>query len=278
MGHANFGMHLTAVSYSRDSQITRNGKKALFSRSSCAAAQRFKMFQLDFSTRLAKLQATTFVLTAISNAFCFFATITPSWQVAEDLDANRKVESGLWMYCQTNQACWYIFSGWHYAVLIMMISVMVLVCISLASIAAAYFMPRYRKIATIVMDSTLGFAFILLGIALAVFMINAEMLESKYLIGINNTYPKEYGYSFYLGCFGLTIMLFAILAAVICTTYTLFASTADAGPISYDPRGYEFDARGNVQPSYTIMKQQTTFPNYPPSEASTLQTRTFLSY
>lgn len=66
-----------------------------------------------------------------------------------------------------------------------MIIVMVLICITLASIGAAYFMPRYRKIATIVMDSTLGFAckfrlekmrnfsclVILLGIALAVFMV-----------------------------------------------------------------------------------------------------------
>jgi hypothetical protein len=62
------------------------------------------------------------------------------------------------------------------------------------------------------------------------------------------------------------------------TTTALFSSEADAGPISYDPQGFAYDPRGNVQPTYTIMKQQTTFPNYPPSEASTLQTRTFISY
>jgi hypothetical protein len=62
------------------------------------------------------------------------------------------------------------------------------------------------------------------------------------------------------------------------TTASLFSNEADSGPISYDPQGFVYDARGNVQPMYNIMKQQTTFPNYPPSEASTLQTRTFISY
>lgn len=73
--------------------------------------------------------------------------------------------------------------------------------------------------------------------------------------------------------------MFAILAAVMTTTATLFASEASAEPLEYDPQSYVFDARGGVHPNYSIMKQQqTTFPNYPPSEASTLQTRTFISY
>jgi hypothetical protein len=63
------------------------------------------------------------------------------------------------------------------------------------------------------------------------------------------------------------------------TTTSLFASNGNEEPSGngYGPTNYVFDARGNVQPAY-MKEQQTTFPNYPPSEASTLQTRTFLSY
>jgi hypothetical protein len=83
----------------------------------------------------------------------------------------------------------------------MMIIVMVLVTATLVCIGIAHFMPKYERIATIVMDCILGFAckfllhnyifylVILLCIALAVFMINAEMLESRYLIGVNNVFP-----------------------------------------------------------------------------------------
>lgn len=67
-------------------------------------------FQLNWETRLQKLQITTFALSALANVLCFFATLTPNWQVAEDLDAGREVQSGLWIYCQTHMNCWYIFS------------------------------------------------------------------------------------------------------------------------------------------------------------------------
>lgn len=95
-------------------------------------------------------------------------------------------------------------SGWHYAVLIMMCIVLSLGTASMIAIAIAHLMPRYQRITTIVMDCMLGFAcefvysihisqysplVILLCIALAVFMINAEMLESRFLIGVNNTFP-----------------------------------------------------------------------------------------
>lgn len=54
---------------------------------------------MQFSTRLAKSQLTTFILISISNFICFIATLTPAWQVADDTDVGRRVESGLWVYC-----------------------------------------------------------------------------------------------------------------------------------------------------------------------------------
>lgn len=63
------------------------------------------------------------------------------------------------------------------------------------------------------------------------------------------------------------------------TTTSLFMrgeNTEQMGT-GYEPTNYVFDARGDLHPNY-VKQQQTTFPNYPPSEASTLQTRTFISY
>jgi hypothetical protein len=48
-------------------------------------------------------------------------------------------------------------------------------------------------------------------IGLVVFVTNAEMLESRYLIGVKNTFEKHYGYSFFLACLSLLVMLFAIM-------------------------------------------------------------------
>ncbi|KAI6226430.1 Clc-like protein 5 [Aphelenchoides fujianensis] len=247
-----------------------------------AAERPTKLGPLDLSTRLAKLQFTTFVLIFISNTFVFFATLTPSWQVATDLDANREVESGLWIYCPgTGMNCWYIFSdslinyyervdvcrffligdcrkkllrtpyffGWHYAVLICMIVAMlsgghrsrrdrgrVLPAGQMAQ--NRHDRDGHRPLASRVL--------ITLCIGLAVFMINAEMLESKFLIGVKNTFPKSYGYSFYLAGIGMMVMLFALLAAVICSTNTFFMNQGDAGPYPEDfaVQNYVFDARG----------------------------------
>jgi hypothetical protein len=74
-----------------------------------------------------------------------------------------------------------------------------------------------------------------------------------------------------------------MLAAVMATTKTLFGSIEDEAtmPGSLDPHNYVVDAQGNVHPGYSMMKAYSTaigVPSYAPSEASTLQTRTFLSY
>ncbi|KAH7720128.1 Protein CLC-5 [Aphelenchoides avenae] len=272
---------------------------------------------MDFSTRLAKAQLGTFILTAISGLFSFIATLTPAWQVAEDTDVGRSVDSGLWLYCPGGAAqCWYIFSddlinyyervdvcrflligdcrkkllrtpyffGWHYAVLILMLIALTLIGVALVSIAVAYFRPKLTRIATIVTDVALCFAFLLVCIGLAVFIINAEMLESKYLIGVKNVFPKYYGYSFYLACVGLTVMLFAVLAAILLSTTVFFLGADPAlGP------GYEQTSDFVMNQQQYRMMQEVPQPvaaasigsygqyNYSPSESS-IPTRTFLSY
>uniref|UniRef100_A0A0N5BCD7 Claudin n=1 Tax=Strongyloides papillosus TaxID=174720 RepID=A0A0N5BCD7_STREA len=209
---------------------------------------------MDFSTKLAKAEFATFVLIAVSNFFVFLGLATPNWQVAEDTDVHRTVSSGLWLYCPGAGQCWYIFSddvvnyyekvdvcrflligdcrkkllrtpyffGWHYAVLILIIIELVLSTIGLIGIAMAYFRPNYKKVGTVVLDAAIFMACLVLGIALSVFVINAEMLESRYLIGVQNTFEKTYGYSFYLAAFGLFILVIGTFGAIMCTTLVFF--------------------------------------------------------
>ncbi|VDN53734.1 unnamed protein product [Dracunculus medinensis] len=188
----------------------------------------------DWTSRLLKAQVAAFFLICFSNLFMFIALITPAWQVAFDKDANRYVQSGLWIYCPGEAACWYIFSdnlinyyekvdvcrffligdcrkklvrtpyffNWHYVVLIIIIIALLFSSVAVLSL----------------------FLIVLLSIALAIFMVNAEMLESRYLIGIKNTFRKEYGYSYYLAGLGLIMFLFTLLAAIVITTFAIFGS------------------------------------------------------
>ncbi|VDK57677.1 unnamed protein product [Gongylonema pulchrum] len=48
------------------------------------------------------------------------------------------------------------------------------------------------------------------------------MLESRFLIGIKNTFKKEYGYSFYLAGLACMFLLFGLLAGAMVTTYLFF--------------------------------------------------------
>jgi hypothetical protein len=235
--------------------------------------------------------------------------------VAEDTDVGRDVESGLWIYCASGNAqCWYIFSdnlinyyervdvcrflligdcrkkllrtpyffGWHYAVLILMMCALTLCTATMISVLVAYFRPKFTRIATIVMDATLFMAFLLICIGLAVFMINAEMLESKYLIGVRNVFPKQYGYSFYLACLGLTVMLFADLAAILLTTSVFFMSQDSAMAPSIDPTtnyvmNQQYRMMHEAPPVAESVGSVGERYCYSPSEAS-IPTRTFLSY
>jgi ABC-type dipeptide/oligopeptide/nickel transport system permease subunit len=219
---------------------------------------------LNFATRLAKAQAVTFVLVGIADLIAFIAVLTPAWQTAYDTDAHQRVDSGLWIYCPGEQACWYIFSdnmmnyyekvdvcrffligdcrkkllktpyffGWHYACLIIMLITLALCTIGLIALAISYFNPHKRKIATIVMDVCLGFAFLIFCIALVVFMINAEMLESRYLIGVQNTFEKAYGYSFYIASLALMILMFGVFSALFVTTSIFFSNDPVQDPIA----------------------------------------------
>uniref|UniRef100_A0A914DSK2 Uncharacterized protein n=1 Tax=Acrobeloides nanus TaxID=290746 RepID=A0A914DSK2_9BILA len=253
---------------------------------------------LDLSTRLAKAQFATFLLTAASQFFAFIALITPAWQVADDNDTGQEMQSGLWMYCPgSNQQCWYIFSddfmnyyekvkvcrffligdcrikllrtpyffGWHYAVLIIMIITLLLMTATLITIAIAYYRSRWNRIATIVMDVFLFMAFLTICIGLAVFMINAEMLESKYLIGVRNTFEKSYGYSFYLAGLSWTILLFAAMAAIICTTYLFFIRENDfVEPGEFD-QASDFVMQSDKARQYQMMHEIPQSQNYPGS-------------
>ncbi|CAI4229362.1 unnamed protein product [Auanema sp. JU1783] len=203
---------------------------------------------------LAQCQIVSAVLTALSAFFLFIGTVTPAWQVAEDLDIGRYVQSGLWLYCPGAAQCWYIFSdnlinyyekvdvcrffligdcrkkllrtpyffGWHYAVLILNMVTLGILSVAFVAAALAYFKKEKSRIATIVYDVFIVLSALFLTISLIVFVVNAEMLESKYLIGTKNTFEKTYGYSFYLACLALFIISFAMLSGVVLTTFTFF--------------------------------------------------------
>lgn len=212
-------------------------------------------------SRLEKCQLVSCFLAIVANIFLVIGTVTPAWQVAEDTDVSRYVQSGLWLYCPGAAQCWYIFSdnlinyyekvdvcrflligdcrkkllrtpyffGWHYAVLIMNVVAISLISLACAAAALSFVKKERRRVAAIVFDIVIFLAVLVLGISLMVFVINAEMLESKYLIGVKNTFEKYYGYSFYLTCLALVLLVFAALGAVMITTFTFFAPDGSTG-------------------------------------------------
>uniref|UniRef100_A0A8R1XVM7 Uncharacterized protein n=1 Tax=Onchocerca volvulus TaxID=6282 RepID=A0A8R1XVM7_ONCVO len=212
---------------------------------------------LDWSNQLLKTQATTFVPLCLGNLFLFVALLTPAWQVAEDTDAHRYMQSGLWMYCPGNVPCWYIFSdnlinyyekvdvcrflligdcrkkliktpyffGWHYAVLILLLFALTFGLIAVGILALSVLRVNKVRLFTIIFNLFIFLAFLFLSVGLAVFMINAEMLESRFLIGVKNTFKKEYGYSFYLAGLACMFLMFSLLAGVMVITYVFFTKT-----------------------------------------------------
>ncbi|CEF64112.1 Clc protein-like family-containing protein [Strongyloides ratti] len=251
---------------------------------------------MNFSTRLEKTELVTFVTIALANFLIFIGLITPNWQVAEDTDVHRTVSSGLWLYCPGAGQCWYIFSddvvnyyekvdvcrflligdcrkkllrtpyffGWHYAVLTLVIIALILSDASLVGVALAYFKPKFRKIGTIILDSAICLSCLVLGIGLAVFVINAEMLESRYLIGVQNTFEKSYGYSFYLASFGLFIMVIGLFGAIMCTTLVFFS---EDGNISNVPGYNENDSKIKLRNTGSVNR----YTGHPPSPVSNYQ-------
>ncbi|KAK6761669.1 hypothetical protein RB195_022667 [Necator americanus] len=59
---------------------------------------------------LEKYRLTVWLLSIFADIALIIATVTPAWQVAEDTDVGRYVQSGLWLYCPGAAQCWYIFS------------------------------------------------------------------------------------------------------------------------------------------------------------------------
>uniref|UniRef100_A0A1I8A205 MARVEL domain-containing protein n=1 Tax=Steinernema glaseri TaxID=37863 RepID=A0A1I8A205_9BILA len=175
-------------------------------------------------------------------------------------------------------------------------------CTTAALVAAllAHFKKFARRSATVVLMTSLSFGFILYVIGLSVFMINAEMLESRYLIGVSNVFEKSYGYSFFLACFGCMTILFSLLAAIYDTTTVFFAkddepdeamATEEFGmlghryaPQHYAPQDFQQLPYPQGSDKYYAGSQYegsvTTFNTAPPTQGGEFQqtTRTFLSY
>lgn len=206
---------------------------------------------LDWSNPLLKVQAMAFVPLCIGNLFMFIALLTPAWQVAEDTDAHRYMQSGLWMYCPGGVPCWYIFSdnlinyyekvdvcrflligdcrkkliktpyffGWHYAVLVLLLFALAFGLIAAGFLVLGVYRASKVRLLTIIFILFSFLSFLFSSVGLAVFMINAEMLESRFLIGIKNTFKKEYGYSFYLAGLACMFLMFGLLAGVMVMSY-----------------------------------------------------------
>ncbi|VDN01449.1 unnamed protein product [Thelazia callipaeda] len=203
---------------------------------------------------LLRTQITALLLLCIGNLLLFIALLTPAWQVAEDTDAHRYVQSGLWMYCPGGVPCWYIFSdnlinyyekvdvcrflligdcrkklirtpyffGWHYAVLILLLLSFVFGIIASGFLLFSIFRRGKARVFTVIFTLLTFCSFLLLVIGLAVFMINAEMLESRFLIGIKNTFKKKFGYSYYLAGLACMFLMFSLLAGIMVLTYIFF--------------------------------------------------------
>uniref|UniRef100_A0A915P996 Uncharacterized protein n=1 Tax=Meloidogyne floridensis TaxID=298350 RepID=A0A915P996_9BILA len=245
---------------------------------------------------ISKLRITTLILTISAEFLLFIATLTPSWQVAEDTDIHRNIQSGLWIYCPGQSQCWYIFSddlinyyervevcrflligdcrkkllrtpyffGWHYAVLILMFITLLLGGGAILALGIGIVKENLLRTMTIILDVLLGFAFLLCGIGLAVFMINGEMLESRYLIGVQNIFPKSYGYSFYLACWAMLVLLFALMSAILLTSSVFFSREVDAGsPVPYGDYDGEYNNKEILPPPILKWQQQEQQFEYP---------------
>ncbi|VDM74259.1 unnamed protein product [Strongylus vulgaris] len=226
---------------------------------------------METNARLERCWLVVWLLSIAANVLLIIGTLTPAWQVAEDTDVGRYVQSGLWLYCPGATQCWYIFSDnlinyyekvdvcrflligdcrkkllrtpyffgrisrfalskakanrmrWHYAVLVLNIVTICLISCGVVVAALRYKRPERRRIFTILFDAFICFAVLLLGISLIVFVVNAEMLESKYLIGVKNTFEKSYGYSFYLACTALLMLVFSAFGAILLAALTFFS-------------------------------------------------------
>uniref|UniRef100_A0A183C961 MARVEL domain-containing protein n=1 Tax=Globodera pallida TaxID=36090 RepID=A0A183C961_GLOPA len=186
----------------------------------------------DLHSRLARVQLATIALTAASNFLLFIATLTPAWWPrTRTLEETFRADCGFTVQAKAN-------AGWHYAVLIIMSITMSLAGGAMTAIGIGMARPGLVRITTVVMDALLAFAFLLCCIGLAVFLINAEMLESRYLIGVKNTFEKQYGYSFFLACFGMSVMLFALMMATFLTSTVFFMRDVDAGTMG-QAAGYD---------------------------------------
>ncbi|KAK6035242.1 hypothetical protein COOONC_27253, partial [Cooperia oncophora] len=78
--------------------------------------------------------------------------------------------------------------GWHYAVLILNIIVIGLISSAVITAVLPSFRKKCPRAAAVVYNVLIIASVLILAISLMIFVANAEMLESKYLIGVKNTF------------------------------------------------------------------------------------------
>ncbi|VDK85395.1 unnamed protein product [Litomosoides sigmodontis] len=295
---------------------------------------------LDWSNPLLKIQAMAFIPVCIGTFFLLLALLTPAWQVAEDTDSHRYMQSGLWMYCPGGGPCWYIFSdnlinyyekvdvcrflligdcrkkliktpyffGWHYAVLTILLFAFAFGLAAIAFLVLSVYRANRIRLLSIIYFLFNFLSFLFLSVGLAVFIINAEMLESRYLIGIKNIFKKQYGYSFYLAGLACMFLMFSLLAGIMIKTYIFFTKSGrsfvkeakyrSSSPTSWrsflsmkKPRGIVKHSSSQASSYPTIPVFQNVFQQAPRPGSNTASqsatplpseympvTRTFLSY
>ncbi|KAK6761678.1 hypothetical protein RB195_022674 [Necator americanus] len=116
------------------------------------------------------------------------------------------------------------FFGWHYAVLTLNIVSIFLISLAVTGAILQQKDNKRRRITAILYTGLVCMSVFILCISLMVFVINGEMLESRYLIGVKNTFEKYYGYSFYLACAALLLLVCAAFGATVMTTFAFFGT------------------------------------------------------
>uniref|UniRef100_A0A0N5AS97 C-type lectin domain-containing protein n=1 Tax=Syphacia muris TaxID=451379 RepID=A0A0N5AS97_9BILA len=189
--------------------------------------------EINLKNRITRTQLASLGLLCFSVLLMFISTLTPAWQVANDLDANQFIQSGLWIYCPGSAQCWYIFNddSVNFYEKTKVCRFFLLGDCRKKLVRTPYFFSWHKAVFAIMliaiffgsMSAVVLGIILLLSIGLAVFVTNAEMLESKYYIGVKQTFRKEYGYSFYLSATAILFLLFSLLGGVTLVTYVFLA-------------------------------------------------------
>ncbi|RCN42309.1 Clc-like protein [Ancylostoma caninum] len=162
------------------------------------------------------------------------------------------------------------FGCWHYAVLILNVVSICLMSCGIAAAAWHYKNKERSRLSTILFSAFICLAVLTLGISLMVFVINGEMLESKYLIGVKNTFEKYYGYSFYLACAALVMLVFAAFGAILLTTFMFFSNSTSSDVTRRQVSSVTSDYNEEIQKSPQQVLYSSPNKEVPPSPMTPL--------